>query len=475
MSISRPILVVVVAVLVLIPGLAYIVLRLSLPVDASLPVVDFNQTIPGGLTVQPLSPYPGGLQTGDNVTAIQGRSLDQIVAGLYSSQASSVQAGKPSNQITYSVLRAGRTVEITVPLQNFPLRQIIKENWSMYIYMLYLLGVSLLVFLLRPRLPAAQIFLIASSILCSSGLAYFPGLEVDNFMVPWLVILYLFGAVVLFGLMLAALVHYTLLFPEPHPTLTRIRGWRLWIYLGVWIPLAIYVVPRWGAVVSQTERLAFLIQGTALMSAFYFPVLLLAAYSGYRVHSAREKRQIRWVLWSLIIALVPYLVFSVLPSLLKLPFQVPTSVWGILWCIVPTAFAIAILRERLFDIDVIIRRTLIYSALTITLAVVYFVSVLLFQEFFQVLTGQHQSPLATVLSTLVIAALFTPMRRRIQSDIDRRFYRRKYDSEKMLSAFSLSLRNEVELDRLSERLLDVVTDAVEPESLSLWLRKYTER
>jgi hypothetical protein len=207
------------------------------------------------------------------------------------------------------------------------------------------------------------------------------------------------------------------------------------------------------------------------MSAVYFPLILLVSYSGYRVRNLQEKRQMRWVVWSLVIALVPYLVFSVLPSLLGLPFQVPTSLWGILWCIVPTAFAIAVLRERLFDIDVIIRRTLIYSSLTVILAAVYFISIVLLQEFFQVLTGQHQCPLATVLSTLVIAAIFTPMRRRIQASIDRRFYRRKYDAEKMLKAFALNMRNEVELDRLSERLLDVVEETLEPQSLSLWIWK----
>jgi hypothetical protein len=207
------------------------------------------------------------------------------------------------------------------------------------------------------------------------------------------------------------------------------------------------------------------------MSAIYFPLVLLSTYSSYRTGSSREKRQLRWLMWGLIISLVPYLVFTVSPSLLGLNFHLANPILGLLWCTVPTSFAIAVLRERLLDIDVIIRRTLIYTVLTITLGAVYFSSILLLQWIFQVFTGQNQPPLATVLSTLTIAALFTPLRRRIQADIDQRFYRRKYDAEKMLKEFALTVRDEVELEKLTERLLAVVEETMEPQSLSLWISK----
>jgi hypothetical protein len=140
----------------------------------------------------------------------------------------------------------------------------------------------------------------------------------------------------------------------------------------------------------------------------------------------------------------------------------------------PVAVGIAILRYRLYNIDLLINRTLVYGALTATLALIYFGGVAATEAIFRALTGQEEQPqLAVVISTLVIAALFIPLRRRIQSFIDRRFYRSKYDAAKTLEGFSAKLRDETDLDALSNDLVGVVNETMQPAHVSLWLRPDT--
>jgi hypothetical protein len=156
------------------------------------------------------------------------------------------------------------------------------------------------------------------------------------------------------------------------------------------------------------------------------------------------------------------------------------TVGGLLstFCFFPIIFAAgyAILRYRLYDIDIIINRTLVYGSLTATLALVYFGGVATTQTVFRVITGQPTLPqLAVVVSTLAIAALFTPLRRRIQAFIDRLFYRNKYDAAKTLEAFSAKLRDETDLDELNNNLVSVVSETMQPDHISLWLRPREDR
>jgi hypothetical protein len=135
----------------------------------------------------------------------------------------------------------------------------------------------------------------------------------------------------------------------------------------------------------------------------------------------------------------------------------------------PAAIAVAILRYRLYDIDVVIRKTLLYAVLTALLALVYFGSVILLQQVFGALTGIEQSTLAVVISTLAIAALFTPLRRRVQDAIDRRFYRKKYDAQQVLAKFAQTARDETDLDALVAELVRVLDETLQPEHVTVTL------
>jgi hypothetical protein len=186
-----------------------------------------------------------------------------------------------------------------------------------------------------------------------------------------------------------------------------------------------------------------------------------------RMDQARgaERQQLKWFVYT-----VALLVVGFLAALLG--FGQHSVAWNLgiaAFNFLPIAAGIAILRYRLYDIDVVINRTLVYGTLTAALALVYVASIVLFQGLFRALTG-GTSQLAVVASTLAIAALFVPLRRRVQAFIDRRFYRRKYDIATTLQAFNVRLRNEVDLDSVADDLVEVVEETMQPAHVSLWLR-----
>jgi hypothetical protein len=182
----------------------------------------------------------------------------------------------------------------------------------------------------------------------------------------------------------------------------------------------------------------------------------------FRRSRGAERQQMKWFVYTAALILLA-------PVVDRLP-DVVNGVWlSLVLIATSTAIGIAVLRYRLYDIDIVINRTLVYGSLTVTLVVLYFGGIVVLQRIFVVLTGER-STLAVVASTLLIAALFTPLRRRIQSFIDRRFYRRKYDARKTLEAFSTTLRDETNLDALNDYLVGVIRETVQPSHASLWLR-----
>ena len=189
----------------------------------------------------------------------------------------------------------------------------------------------------------------------------------------------------------------------------------------------------------------------------------------YRRATGEQRQQIKWFVFASVLLAVGWSAQNVTSGSgeLQVTFSYLLGITSLLG--IPVAVGIAILRHRLYDIDHIINRTLVYGALTAMLALVYLGGVVLLQQAFRGLTGQ-ESQLAIVASTLAIAALFNPLRGRIQTFIDRRFYRRKYDARKTLEAFSNKLREETDLDALNNEMVGVVRETMQPAHISLWLR-----
>jgi hypothetical protein len=208
---------------------------------------------------------------------------------------------------------------------------------------------------------------------------------------------------------------------------------------------------------------------------------LYAQISRYRRHATPvQRQQTKWVVFGFGLTLSIIVCFGLASTffdydhptslaLLALMATIAVVLLGL--AITPVTVMISILQFRLWDIDLLIRRTLVYSVLSGLLVFTYFALIVVLQGFFIRLTGQGQNQLVTVVSTLAIAALFLPLRRRIQDAIDRRFYRQKYDAQKVLAEFGATCRDETDLDKLTARLVEVVDETMQPENISLWLKK----
>ena len=207
------------------------------------------------------------------------------------------------------------------------------------------------------------------------------------------------------------------------------------------------------------------------MFALMFVAVVSSLFVRLRRARGIERQQIKWPAYTAVMAASGSVLTYTIAEAMGARWLEWTGFVILIAALVsfPISVGIAIVRYRLYEIGFIINRTLVYGSLTATLVALYFGGIVVLQRNFVLLTGQ-QSTLAVVASTLLIAALFTPLRWRIQGFIDSRFYRRKYDARKTLEAFSLQLRNETDLDALSDDLVGVVRETMKPTHVSLWLR-----
>jgi hypothetical protein len=204
-------------------------------------------------------------------------------------------------------------------------------------------------------------------------------------------------------------------------------------------------------------------------------VVWLQVYRYRRVSSPAQRQQTKWVVFGTTLGIAGTFPLQLPVDLSLVGGDTPLTLlilkvgFALSFMLLPLSIGVAVLRSHLFDIDVLINRTLVYGSLTATLVALYFGGIVVLQRLFVVLTGERYT-LAVVASTLVIAALFNPLRRRIQSFIDRSFYRKKYDARKTLEAYSTTLRDETDLRALNDHLVGVVAQTMQPAHASLWLR-----
>ncbi len=279
-----------------------------------------------------------------------------------------------------------------------------------------------------------------------------------------------------FGLGSSLIVFYYL-FPDGR----LVPGW-LKVFLYFWVAMVV----MWFAFPDAPFNLVYLYTWYNNLAPSFVVYLLwfgsgVAAqiYRYLRVSNALQRQQTKWVVFGTTAAFFGFFFYYLIPVLFRSVYQpgvlrllhiiIGVPVFHLLVLMVPVTIAIAILRYRLWEIDFLINRSLVYVILSGLLAAVYFSIVALLQRFFQSFTGDRQSEVVLVSSTLVIASLFSPLRQRVQHVIDRRFYRRKYDAARALDAFSATVRNEVDLNRMRDSLFGVIKETIQPSAISLWL------
>lgn len=341
---------------------------------------------------------------------------------------------------------------------------------SIPVYFLVFFVVALLIFLRRPNDGFAlftAIFLLnfgASSVLPETA-------EFSQFsqnLPLWYYIPLLVSSLFSWTLLTAFLVVY----PDGH----FVPRWSLLVAVyGFFLTAAWSIFPN----VLEPTATPLGIFGTVSVLGLTSAALYVQFWRYRHYFSATQRQQAKWFLFGLAVftgSTFAYFLSSVLTSLVPNPAEsimgdlMLTLTGSLSFVLIPITVGIAILRYRLWDIDLIIRKTVTYALLGALLGIIYFSSIILLQQAFVLVIG-HRSEIITVLSTLGIAALFVPLRNRIQDAIDKRFYRKKYDAQQVLNDFAETVRDETDLEKLTGRLIQVVDETMQPKSVSVWLRR----
>jgi hypothetical protein len=432
--------------------------RFMLPTDGWM--VTENE-LPGLTYVQNILGEGSPMQEGDRVIAVEGNPVDYEVFSTSTAIRETWQIGAV---LDYSVVRAGQEIIVPVKLVHWQLlpwvlnRLLDPTLLIGLLSSLALFAVAAAIFIRRPDNPAAFPFLIIIGFFALTSwsetlpfgfpvwtdpLAFFFQDKVSIFLLA-----------VLFPY---ALIRFALVFPRPKPIQRRYP----WLST-VWLVFSVLLL--------ITTFGTFIAWYWFLFSMFLSLAILV--HNGITMRDPVSRAQVRWGVCGILIGIGAIAIAMTANTfgLVQLSDRAFDVIGAFSITVIGVMISVAITRYRLFDIDVIIRRTLQYTILTGLLVLVYFGSVVLLQGLVENV-AREQSPVVIVISTLLIAALFNPLRIRIQDFIDRRFYRRKYDAEQALAQFANATRDEMEMDNLTAALLAVVDQTMQPQKVSFWLRE----
>lgn len=447
--------VLLVAMGVLVLAGAFLWLHVTTPSDGARLEPGENVWQPDGVVVTPLRDRADGLKSGDVVLAVEGRDLEAWAGSLLDARTPR-PAWKHGQTVTYTIRRNGHRLQVPVTLGHYPLGTVLGQSWGTILFAVISQLVATFVFLRRRTDRAARVlFLWASAILSATTWSF--GLQVSDLVGGvgfWLFKATTFGAYMLFWI---AGLHFALVFPRPHPIVQR-RPWvtRL-IYVVPYALYPIYLAAMWPGSLSTLDWLGRWVPGETLLVLVYLALMVGVMIWSYRTNTDAVSRQKnRWVVLAALVSGGGGLVLWILPPLVVGYQIISPNALGVLVLPFPLALAIAILRYRLFDIDLIINRTLVYGALTASTMGIYVFIVGYLGSLFQ---ARDRSFIAFLTAGLV-AALFQPLRDRLQRGINRLMYGERDDPVAVLSRLGQRMEATVAPEALLPGLVETVAQAL---------------
>src|SRR5215469_3692651 len=447
--------VVIVALAAVLLGVAFLLLQLTSPSDGARLAPDQSDLRPDGVVVTPLQDLPGGLRQGDMVVAVAGRSMESWARALF-------QPGTPpphwqfGQTVTYSVVRSGQHLDVPVTLGHYPLGAILLHEWSTVLFALVFLFVAAFVFLLRPDDRAARVqLLIAASI--TGATTWSLGLQVGdvvNGIGFWLYIATTFGVYTLFWV---GILHFALVFPQPHPIIVKRRWVIPLIYIVPYALSFAYLAGAWPGAASTLDWIGRWSSVESVLPAIYLVLTIVSVIWSYRTfRTAADRQRFRWLIFAALVCGGSTFFLWYLPTFILGQPLLSSNGLGLLVLPYPLILPIAILRYRLFDIDLILNRTLVYGLLTALVVGIY---VLVVNALGAVLDTSWR-PLNSLLATGLVAVLFQPLRARLQRVINRLMYGERDDPYAVLSRLGQRLEATLAPEAMLTTIVETVAQAL---------------
>lgn len=449
----------------------FLYVRVAFAGDGAPVMLDALPATPQGLVVRQIAPRLDGLKSGDLVTGVQNHSVDELLRANFTALTSPLAPG--SESYIYITLRDSALRSTRVRMAAYPIARAISDEWAVYLFLVFTAALGTFVFMRRPDLPATRVFFRIWLAFLVGTVIYLMGLQVSDLLFGWFIPFSLAAEAILFFYGMSSILHFVADFPRRQPLLRRHPALWFWIYAGPLLVYALWMLWLAPSATSAPSLLQMHSQAIDLVGGLFAIQFVVGFVLSFRsTKSPSERRQMRWIMWGGVIGVFPWLLMVILSPLTGVSQNAVLPVLGISFLAIPTTLAIAILREQLFDIDLIINRTLVYAPLSAILAGVYSAIVVFSQHAFIEMTGES-SDAGVAIAALLVVVLFTPLKEALQSAVDRRFKGQHVATQRLLDfGEHVQMRlTAVEPDQLARRFLQEAALAFRAECGAVYLEE----